>query len=168
MSLTGSCSSQRYQPRRYRESLRTTRCRVSSSRESAGTEPRHSGNQRCPDAVQARHLQPDQAHLQEDIGEKRQQEADLLQIGHTQRKMPLERFLLAQDVRHRAQQGLGADADGSMGSSGRLEPCDKDVLQLGAANPPAQPIPAARQTSTAPLRASTIHADLAGRGWGDR
>lgn len=76
-----------------------TRCRVSPSQGSAGTEPGQSGNQRCPD-VRAKRLQPDQAHIQEDIAEKRHQEADLLQIGHTQRKMPLERFLLAQDVRH--------------------------------------------------------------------
>lgn len=145
-----------------------TRCRVSPSRGSAGTEPGYLGNQRCPDAVRAKRLQPDQAHIQEDIAEKRQQEADLLQIGHTQRKMPLERFLLAQDVRHQARRGLGADVDGSMGSSGGLQTRDEAVLQLGAAHPPAQPLPAAQQTSTVPLRASTIQADLAGRGWGDR
>jgi len=55
-----------------------------------------------------------------------------------------------------------------MDLSGRLEPSNKGMLQLGAVNPLTQPSPAAQQTSTVPLRESTISTDLAARGWGYR
>lgn len=125
---------------------------LQSSRQQGTTHRQHQPIQGLLPKYSMKCLQPNQAYIQVDITDKsrkqicsRSAEEHASRGGHSSKHRE-----------HRQIDGLVWQAGAS----------DKGMLQLGAANPPSQPTPAAQQTGMVPLRESAINPASAGRGWG--